>query len=192
MRPLTADEKRWGLWDEAGARQELEPTGRLEFSIRAWTDQPLRKTWLETETKPLEAMLPEIVATFLVLGPLLAERGRRRQEEARIFAERQRLEELERQRRRQDDNRWARFVELAHGWKQAELARDFIAELRRLKAGGDVEIDGRSVADWLDWAEARADAADPLHRGLGDVFAETGEVSAWSYPSGPHSNRRFT
>ena len=166
--------------DRAGVRQELVPTGRLELTIHVRLDQPFRRTWLETEDRPLEGMLPEIVASFLVIAPLLAERTRRREEEARAFAERQRLAELERQRREQDDRRWTRFLQLASEWQRAELARAFIGRLRQLDESATEPIDGRSLGEWLDWAEARAEAADPLRRGAGELFGEVAKVNAWT------------
>lgn len=180
-RPLTADEKRWESWNSSGVKKELEPTGRLELQIQVWMDEPLRKTWRESDRRPIEAMLPEIVATFLLLAPLLAERSRRRAEEARQFAERQRVAELERQRRQQDDNRFRRLCEIAEGWQRVELARAFLRRLRESELPETEPIDGRSLAEWLDWAEARAAAMDPAGQGVEAVFGDLGRITAWSY-----------
>jgi hypothetical protein len=176
-RPLTDDEKRWS---SRTVRTELEPTGFLELQIHAWHDQPLRRTWRESEKRPLETMLPEIVATFVVLAPVLAERSRRREEQARVFAERQRQLELERERRQQDDKRWRRFLQIADGWKRAELAREFIARLRQLDIQRSEPTEGRSVAEWLDWAEAKARELDPVEQGVGLIFADVARIHAWS------------
>lgn len=115
-------------------------------------------------------MPPEIAATFLVLGPVLAERTRQRKEEARVHAERQ----------GQDRKRWQRFVRIAQGWKVAELAREFIARLRKLDLPVSEPIDGRSLAEWLVWADARARAFDPVERGVDRVFADIGRIQSWS------------
>ena len=181
-RPLTPEEKRWESWNRSGVKKELEPTGRLELQIHAWTGEPLKKVWLETERRPIGAMLPEIVATLLVLGPVLAERSRRQAAEARLFAERQRVAELERQERQMDDNRFRRLCEIAEGWQRVELARAFIARLREVEPDDlDALIDGRSGADWLDWAAARATELDPVAQGVERVFTDIAQVSAWSY-----------
>lgn len=50
----------------------------------------------------------------------------------------------------------------ASDWKQATLARDFIAALRAGSPADKDVIDGRSMMEWLDWAEARAAAMDPM------------------------------
>ncbi|MFP5328542.1 MAG: hypothetical protein ACLGHC_00165 [Alphaproteobacteria bacterium] len=180
-RPLTDDEKRWETSNSSGVKKDLEPTGMMELQIHARLDEPLRKTWRESESKPIEAMLPEIVAIFLVLGPVLAERSRRREEEARIAAERHRIAELERQRRQQDDNRFRRLCEIADGWKRVELARAFLARLRESELPETDPIDGRSLAEWLDWAEAKAAALDPAEQGTQAIFADVAQVNAWTY-----------
>jgi hypothetical protein len=37
------------------------------------------------------------------------------------------------------------------------------------------------MAEWLDWAEARAVLADPLERGAAALFSEIAEVSEWTF-----------
>lgn len=179
-RTLSAEEKRRETWNRSGVKKELEPTGRFEFQIRTWINQPVRKLWLETERQSLDAMMPEIVATFLMLGPMLAERTRQRAEERRLWEERQRQLEHERQRRQQDDNRWKRFVQIAEGWKRTELAREFIARLRELDVPDSEPVNGRSPAEWLDWAEAKASERDPVGQGLEAIIADVGRIESWT------------
>lgn len=180
-RPLTADEKRWETWNRSGVRKELEPTGFLQFTISAWTEESVRKNWLESDTRPIDRMLPEIVATFITLAPVLAERTRQREEANRRWEEKRRRAEEERQRRREDDNRWRRFLEIAGDWKQAALAREFIAALRAGDLGSNELVEGRSVAEWTAWAEERAAVMDPTGHGLEELFADIGAVRAWTY-----------
>lgn len=179
-RPLTAEERRRESWNSSGVHRELQPTGQLEFKIRVWPDQPVRKLWTDGDRNRLEALLPQIAATFLVLGPLLAERTRRRAEEARAFAERQRQLELERRARERDDKRWSRFVAIAQASQRSALARASIARLRQLDQDTEVELDGMSVAQWLDWAEDRARAFDPIEQGSQRIFADVARVSEWT------------
>jgi hypothetical protein len=179
-RPLTAEEKRWETWNRSGARRELEQTGFLQFTISAWTEESVRKTWLESERRPIDTMLPEIVATFVVLAPVLAERTRLREESARCRAEEQRRAEEERQRRREDHNRWRRFLDIAGAWKEAALAREFIAALRAGDLGANELIEGRSVSEWLDWADAKASGSDPAGQGIELTFEDVARVHAWT------------
>lgn len=179
-RPLTAEEKRWETWNKPGVKKDLEPTGRLEFQIRAWIDQPLRKIWLETERQSAESMVPEIVATFVVLGPVLAERTRRREEQQRTWEDQQRQREIERQKRQQDDNRWRRLLQIAESSKSSELAREFIARLRQLDLPESEPVDGRTLGEWLDWAEAKANELDPVGQGIERIFEDVSRISAWT------------
>jgi hypothetical protein len=180
-RAMTAKEREWESWNKSGVKTELEPTGYFQFSIKAWLDQPIRKNWLESDRRPIEGLIAEIAATFLVLGPALAERRRIREEQAKLFREQQRLLELERERRKQDENRWKRFLEIAQASEQAELARQFIERLRKLEFDEATEIEGMTVSEWLDWAETRAREFDPAKQGLDRIFADIAKVKSWTY-----------
>lgn len=123
---------------------------------------------------PIEDRLAEIAATFMVAGPIMAEERRQREEEARQAEE-------ARQRRRQDRNRWQRFTEIATAWDEAETARRFLLALRELDAPEGTRIDGAPIAEWLDWAEQKLEAADPIERGIAAVFGDIANVSPWTY-----------
>jgi len=179
-RPLNDEEKRWS-WNKSGVKTELEPTGYFQFSIKTWIDHPIRKNWLESEKRPLDAMLPEICATFLIVGQMRAERSRVRQEEARINAERQRQLELERQRRQQNENRWKRLLEIADASKRVEVARAFIARLKELDVSDEELIDGRTASEWVAWAEEQATTHDPVRQGVDRIFGDIAQVNAWTY-----------
>lgn len=178
-RPLNDDEKRW-YSDHDRLVTELVGTGRLHVVIHTWTGRGFRREWLESERHPIDRMLPDVAATLLALGPHLAEERRKREEQARIAEERRREAEEARRRARRDANRWRRLVEFAGA---AEEVRQVRALVLRLRAKGSTveEVGGRSVADWLDWAEARANALDPLERGAAALFADIAEVTDWTY-----------
>lgn len=179
-RSLTPEEKRWETWNTSGVRKELEPTAFLQLTILAWTEEPVRRQWLESEKRAIDAMLPSIVATFLVLAPVFAERTRLREEAARRCAEEQRRAEEERQRRREDDNRWRQFVQIAEGWRRNDLAREFIAKLRELDLPDAEPVDGRTLAEWLEWAESKASELDPVGQGIETIFADVARIHAWT------------
>lgn len=108
-RPLNENERRWSLRDDKGWRQELQPTGQLVFSFKTYLPDSLKREWLENDKASMESLLPDIVATFIAAGPLLAEQRKKREEEARQrqLAEQRRYEEQ--QRRKLDNNRWRRL-----------------------------------------------------------------------------------
>lgn len=183
-RSLTEDEKRWRLSGKDW-KQELEPTGKLVFTIKDSLQNGLRREWLENDAKPMEMLLPGIVATFVAAGPLLVERRRQREEEERQrkIAEHERYEEQ--QRRKLDDNRWRRFVEIARQHRDAEIARAFVAQLECLEYDEDEEVAGSRLREWMAWAEEHARSMDPLSHGLGGIFASVGKVNTWTYESRP-------
>lgn len=126
-------------------------------------------------------MLLDIIATFVAAGPLLAERTRQRKEDEHQhrIAEQKRYEE--KQHRKREDNRWRRFVDIARGWREADLARGFLAALKNSEIESDQQIDGRSIEDWLNWAEERLQSADPMNHGAGAIFKSIASVNEWNY-----------
>jgi hypothetical protein len=180
-RPLTADEQRWRIAGDKDWKQELAPTGRLAFEIRTYLPAGLRGHWLEAEKRPLEDMLPEIVGVFVAAGPLLVQQRREREaaERERRLAERRRYEEQ--QKRRRDANRWRHFREIALDWRELAAARNLLSMLRSIDVDLSVEINGRSVGDWLVWAEDRLKRADPTANGLEGLFKRIAEITEWSY-----------
>lgn len=172
-RPLTTDELRWG-GNKSGLRQELQPTGFFLFEIKRYLPGSLRREWLERDSAPLEAWFAEILATFMVAGPILAEERRQREDEAR------RAEE-ERQRRKQDRNRWRRFSEIAKAWDEIGTTRRFLQTLRERELPEGELVAGRPIAEWLDWAERKLKDADPLEQGLAAVFGDVANIRSWTY-----------
>jgi hypothetical protein len=108
---------------------------------------------------------------------------RREREEAerqRRIEEQRRAEEEAR--RRQDTNRWKRMTELADAWHTAEVTRDFIAALKALPAPEHQElIDGRTVSEWISWAEERLQETDPMTYGMDAIFRDISHVTSWTY-----------
>jgi hypothetical protein len=178
-RAPTADEKRWHSTREFV--QELQPTGKLMFEIKTYLPAGLTRTLREEAGKPLEGSLASILQTMLAAFPLLEKRRLEREEESRRYqlAE-QRRREAEQEHRR-EDGRWCRFLEFAGDWRDAELARSFLTALKAQPFDGKALIAGRSLTDWLTWAEAQASERDPLGDGPEPVFESIAEVHARTY-----------
>lgn len=181
-RPLTADEKRWRSPDDKGWKQELVPTGRLVFEIKTWQwPNGLPRQWLESDKQAMEAMLPDILATFVAAGPLLVQLREEREaaERERQLAEQRRYEEQ--RRRKRDANRWRGFKEMARDWHELAAVRDFIAALRSMDVDSSDEIDGRSLREWIAWAEDWLTRADPTSGGVDSIFRRVAEITDWTY-----------
>jgi len=178
-RPLTDEEKRWQSSNDKGWRQELSSTGKLVLSIK--THVPgLQMEWLESDSKKMETLLPDIVATFVTAGPLLAEQKRQRDEieHQRRITEQNRYEEQQRQRR--DENRWARFTDLARQWHDTKVARRFFTALKNAPVNPDLQIGGTGVREWFAWAELHLQSHDPLVNGVEAIFNSVADVSEWT------------
>lgn len=180
-RPLTASEKKSRLPGERDWRQELQPSGKLVFAFKTYLPHGYRQEWLETDDTPLEDLLPDILATFLAVAPALAERQREREaaEKQRLVEERIRYEEQ--QRRKTDDNRWRKFLELSDHFRRLADARAFVEALRQAQVDPDATVDGTPLSEWLAWAEERLTAADPLKEGSASVFETVSKINSWSY-----------
>lgn len=178
VRKLKVRERSWGSAD--GYTIELEPTGKLLFKIDIY-QLGLRTEWLETETKTMESFLPDILATFVAAGPLLVEQTRRRAEEERQRQITAQKRYEDQQRRKRDDNRWHRFSALAQGWDDLKTTRAFLDALKTKAPSEDMDIDGKPLSEWIAWAEARLEEADPLHHGVEAIFQSVAEVTEWTY-----------
>jgi hypothetical protein len=153
----------------------------LVFSIKTYLPDGLKREWLESDKASMESLLPDIVATFVSAGPLLVERRKQREEEARQrqIAEQKRYEEQ--QRRKRDDNRWRKFVQLAQQRHDADLARAFLEAIRATDMQPETEIDGRNVREWISWAEDRLTQLDPLNHGVESIFQTLAGITEWSH-----------
>ncbi len=176
---MNDEEKRWRS-DTTRLVTELVGTGRLHVVIHTWSNAGFKREWIESDKRPIEELLLDVATTVLAMGPHLAEARRQREEEARLAEDRRRQAEEERRKKRLDDNRWRRFLEHAERAEQARTARALIAALRDTANPVDV-VEGRSISEWLDWAEARANAADPLSFGAERLFADVAQVHDWTY-----------
>lgn len=165
--------------DPTRHQREMVPTGKLLFKVERWLPSGLPKEWLETDTRSMEDMLPEIIGTMVAAAPLLVEETQRRQEEEHRRWEAQRQRDEEERRRKVGANRWRRFVEIAKMWEDARLATAFIDELKMQELEPDMKIGDKSAAEWLAWAEDYANF--PLDCGVEAIFKDVNSKDQWSY-----------
>lgn len=180
-RPLTADEQRWRSSGDKDYRLELVETDILLFEVKSWLPGGLQRNWQDGRKGTVETMAGDILATLLAAFPLMvAEREQREKAEELRRIEAQRRHELEQQ-RKLEENRFRCLLELAGQWRDAELARAFVAALRAAIPDPTIIIDDKPASEWLDWAEARASQHDPLASDPLDVFDTIADVTNWTY-----------
>lgn len=184
QRQLTADELRWRAPDAQKWVYELQPTDSLLFEIKTWLPSGVRTEWEDSKRATLEEQLNDIVGGIMAAFPALA-RQRREWEEER------RRTELAEQARRERENahrldaaRFRRLLELASGWRDAELARAFLAALREKLPPDSLPAGGIEAADWLAWAERKIEEHDRLRSDPSSIFASLAEVTLRTYSSG--------
>lgn len=177
-RPLTEQEKKWQLPGERPWKQELQPTGALVFAIKTYF---VRQEWIDKDKASIEKQLPNILAALLAAGPLLAEQRKQREEAEKRYREQERLRYEREEQRKQDDNRWQRFLELAHNWKEAEIARQFLSAIESEISDKEAAIGKRSASEWIEWAKNRLEDHDPLSGHPSVVFDDLSTVTSWTY-----------
>ena len=100
------------------------------------------------------------------------EQHRRWEQERAEQAERARLAKI-------DAERWTRFRGLAADWEEARRLEAFISALRERSSDLDLEIDGRTIRDWLAWADEKLEALDPMRRNHGHPFTMPSPTYGW-------------
>jgi hypothetical protein len=154
----------------------FKPSGKLSIEIwRPW--QAARKRWRDRSGVSLEAMLPQIVGSFVQTA--LEERER---EEKRLAVQR------EEERRKEERAK----LQLAIGHEKAKIRalhraalncaraaqiRDLISMARdsAVKNGQQVQAE-TAFGDWLIWAESQADRIDPLKENPTSVLDRSDEI----------------
>lgn len=130
----------------------------LVIRIEGWYEG--RKSWSDGKTQRLEDKMTEVIAGFLAAAEAMRlktiereEQHRRWEEEARIRAERERIEREERE--------FLKFAleESAH-WKNANRLRAYADHLRRTVGNGDRQLSEQGAA-WIERLLSAADRLDP-------------------------------
>ena len=121
-----------------------------------------------------------ILTTFVAADPLLVQQRREGgAERERQLAEQRRYEEQ--RRRKRDTNRWRHFREMAQAWHELATVRDFLKALRSMNADPSTQIDGRSIEEWIAWAEDWLQRANPTANGVDGVFRQIAAITDWIY-----------
>ncbi len=148
------------------------PSGQLTIAIEATqrSYQPgVRRNWHGTADKPIEAKLASVLVGMSRLATVVRAgneaQARRDQEvtEKKRAAELARLERERMQRAIAEENaRVESLLEQARRWHTATALRAFI-EAARVRGGtGKVDLHGKDLQTWIQWAVAQADRLDPF------------------------------
>jgi len=156
-------------------RVDPNPTGRLTITVG---HKYGGRNWNDTERKPLEDRMGEVVAGVIAFIELkrAEEAERARREEARRIA----MEKYQREVERYENER-KRLRALrrdAARYRRAQQLREYIDAYER--AARDAGRLTAEVEDWLAWARAKADWTDPLIA-MSDVILDAPEPKRPGY-----------
>jgi|GEM_PF-2930760 len=71
-------------------------------------------------------------------------------------------------------------MEMAHKWREAEVASGFIAALKQLPADDAQQAGNKTMAEWTAWAEGQLVSRNPLHKGAEGVWDSVSKVTTWT------------
>lgn len=148
----------------------LTSSGFLRVTITTYLRGGV-KEWVETSSKKIEALLPEVVARIMAAGPILVEWERERKEEARRREEEEERRQERRRLKQRDEHRWRQFCAFATDWQERTRLLTFLAEIeRRSHAEANATIAEQQLSEWIVWAQQKIDSLDPLQKGVAGLF----------------------
>ncbi|WP_205668279.1 hypothetical protein [Bradyrhizobium manausense] len=153
------------------SKVELVGTGKLAFLVLTYWPGHHSTEWRETNSVVLDSRLPEMVARIFEGAKALKAWHLQRQteEEQRRKAA---AERVERQRQAEIEGKYRqKLIELATDWQTATIVRDLVAVLRSNEGVQNQDVSGKSVAEWLAWADQVANDLDATRNGAAAFFS---------------------
>lgn len=158
-----------------------ESSGKLALVLRNSWGHGVSKSRVESASKPLEGRLNDFVLTLVWEANeererherFRAEELRREEEAARRRAERDRLAALE-VRRAAEAARHRVLEQQAADWALSREIRDYLDAVRAKLVEHPQLDDELAIAEWFEWAEARASELDPLNRSVLELVQTCG------------------
>lgn len=148
------------------------PSGQLTVTIEATQRgyQPgVRRNWHGTAGKPVEAKLASVLVGMNRLAMAVQADDEERIRTQQEAAERQRAAEMariERERMQraiaEENARVESLLEQSRRWHTANTLRAFIEVARERGSTGKVDLQGKDLQAWIEWAAAQADRIDPF------------------------------
>lgn len=154
-----------------GSPYREQPSGRLALVLRESWGHSIKKSFTDSEARPLEGRLNDFMVAAVALAHERAEWERRRAEsEARRREEE--LARLEARRRREAEAARVRTLEEeAERWHRSRIIREYAAAVRAAAETKGAPTKSGELAAWLEWAEAHARSLDPVEHKVRELSA---------------------
>jgi hypothetical protein len=149
-------------WHDSYEYEDV-PTGRLSLKIKNVEGTGGRRTWSDTNKKPLEKVLNSIIAGLMeaALDKKARRLGREREERERL--ERQRKAEEQARLREEEEKQFKLLMEHVTNWHESQRIRQYAEAVQTLALSkyGSIEPGGE-IDKWITWATRQANRFDPL------------------------------
>lgn len=159
---------------------EYIPTGELYLVARSPDFWMPERRWSDTPNTKIEERYGSIIAGLIRYAAL----SRQKREEKELRARQHEVEEMERQdlhriwqeKQRlieEERERVNGLIELAENWHKSNILRDFIDAVKQQAIEADARIDADSeLGQWLEWAANQADRLNPLTKSSSSILDE--------------------
>lgn len=148
-----------------------EPSGRLALVVRNSWGRAVDKSLGDTKTRQLEDRLNDFMILVFKVAHQRAERHRRRMESELRRREEEQIRLAERRTREEEAARFTALVGQADRWHKSQAIAAYIAAVRKEIAPASLEAtEQQELEEWLNWAEERARALDPLSDDLKKLY----------------------
>jgi hypothetical protein len=150
----------------------VKPSGVLLFQIEDYTPAELclKGEWSDTEKRPLEQAVQEIMSALWATGPALVEQHRKREEERRHYQAQQKLRWESEQQRQLDECRWSVVANLALRAELLSKVESLLDELEATAPDLDEIVGDRSLHQWIAWTRHRCIELNPRKIGCKKIF----------------------
>lgn len=170
LRPPAKDAPPWTAFLDHH-QNGLGPSGFLRVVILTYLDAGRKQEWVETGDVKIPDLMAEIVDRIASASEVLEAIERKRAEQRQIQAERDRANAEAARLIQHERHRWEGFKEHARRWEEHARLLAFIDAVKaRAELEPDASIDGRSITEWINWAEQKTTEMDPFQFGLGKLF----------------------
>jgi len=152
------------------------PSGILTF--RMWHDFRFsQKIWSDGKKK-IDDQLAQILASIELLAKKESEERKRRDEEHKIWLEKQRIEQEIREQKEKELSEFKLLFVRASRLHQATIIRNYIASVED-HAMRNVELT-EDLIKWIEWAKQKADWYDPLVNKKDNSFDDYDKANIFS------------